>query len=195
MSVGYLRLAALLDQAYLIGANRAHPFALTRCSEYIRQHLGVPYLPPPTLADFCPAKSQWRPCQTRYPKSHYKQIIKNHGTQEQGHSWCTSHSRISYGVEIIILSSSALNMTLFALTTQTAALVCSFGKGVNLRYGLTILSWGYFSFASSVLTLGCTITSSPGTQLIGVVILFLSPVCNESTTRRTSAVFRPVEAG
>ena len=30
---------------------------------------------------------------------------------------------------------------------------------------------------------------------MGVVILFLSPVCNESMTRRTSAVLRPVEAG
>lgn len=36
---------------------------------------------------------------------------------------------------------------------------------------------------------------SPGTQLIGVVTLFLSPVCKESTTRSTSAVLRPVEAG
>ena len=35
----------------------------------------------------------------------------------------------------------------------------------------------------------------PGTQLIGVVTLFLSPVCNESTTRNTSAVLRPVDAG
>ncbi len=35
----------------------------------------------------------------------------------------------------------------------------------------------------------------PGTQLIGVVTLFLSPVCKESTTRNTSAVLRPVEAG
>ena len=37
--------------------------------------------------------------------------------------------------------------------------------------------------------------SLPGTQLIGVVTLCLSPVCNESTTRSTSAVLRPVEAG
>lgn len=36
---------------------------------------------------------------------------------------------------------------------------------------------------------------SPGTQLIGVVTLCLSPVCSESTTRSTSAEFRPVEAG
>lgn len=35
----------------------------------------------------------------------------------------------------------------------------------------------------------------PGTQFIGVVTLFLSPVCKESTTRNTSAVLRPVEAG
>lgn len=35
----------------------------------------------------------------------------------------------------------------------------------------------------------------PGTQLIGVVTLCLSPVCSESTTLNTSAVLRPVEAG
>jgi len=33
------------------------------------------------------------------------------------------------------------------------------------------------------------------TQLIGVVILCLSPVCRESMMRSTSAVLRPVEAG
>lgn len=50
------------------------------------------------------------------------------------------------------------------------------------------LAWSYT---------GCylPITSSPGTQLIGVVILCLSPVCSESSTRSTSAVLRPVEAG
>ena len=32
-------------------------------------------------------------------------------------------------------------------------------------------------------------------QLTGVVTPLLSPVCNESITRRTSAVLRPVEAG
>jgi hypothetical protein len=38
-------------------------------------------------------------------------------------------------------------------------------------------------------------TSSPGTQLTGVVILCLSPVCKESITRRISEALRPVEAG
>jgi hypothetical protein len=76
-----------------------------------------------------------------------------------------------------------------------AADVFSFGRGVVLRYGLIILKSGNSSFACSFLTLGCTITSSPGTQLIGVVILCLSPVCSESTILRTSAVLRPVEAG
>lgn len=86
---------------------------------------------------------------------------------------------------------------------------------MNRRYGFTIFMSGYFFFASSVGTDGCTITSSPkppllsassyqncldrvdlpGVQLIGVVILCLSPVCRESTTRSTSAAFRPVEAG
>ena len=37
--------------------------------------------------------------------------------------------------------------------------------------------------------------NSPGTQLIGVVTFCLSPVCNESTTLSTSAVFLPVLAG
>ena len=54
---------------------------------------------------------------------------------------------------------------------------------------------GKSSLAFSLLTLGWTMTSSPGTQLMGVVILCLSPVCSESTTRSTSAVLRPVEAG
>ena len=49
--------------------------------------------------------------------------------------------------------------------------------------------------ASSSFTDGCTMTSSPGTQLIGVVTRCLSPVWRESSTRRTSAVLRPVEAG
>jgi len=76
-----------------------------------------------------------------------------------------------------------------------AALVFSLGRGVTLRYGLMILKSGNISLACSSLMVGCTITSSPGTQLIGVVTLCLSPVCSESTMRRTSAVFRPVEAG
>lgn len=41
------------------------------------------------------------------------------------------------------------------------ALVCSFGRGVNLKYGLTIFISGQIFLASSVLTLGWTITSSP----------------------------------
>ncbi len=47
------------------------------------------------------------------------------------------------------------------LPHQTAALVFSFGSGVYRRYGLTILMSGQISFACSVLTVGCTITSSP----------------------------------
>lgn len=54
---------------------------------------------------------------------------------------------------------------------------------------------GNSSLACSLLTLGWTMTSSPGTQLMGVVILCLSPVWSESTMRRTSAALRPVEAG
>lgn len=99
----------------------------------------------------------------------------------------------------------------------------SFGRGVNRRYGLTTFIFGNSFSASSPLTLGWTITSSPshqvsspsitpnvypplpkstegmscspGTQLIGVVILCLSPVCKLSTTLKTSAVFLPVLAG
>ena len=58
-----------------------------------------------------------------------------------------------------------------------------------------ILKSGNRVLASSFLTEGCTITSSPGTQLIGVVMRCLSPVWSESTTRSTSAVLRPVDAG
>lgn len=79
--------------------------------------------------------------------------------------------------------------------SQTAALVSSCGNGVKRRYGLTTLILGNSFSASGLLTLGCTMTSSPGTQLIGVVTRCLSPVCSESTMRRTSAVLRPVLAG
>lgn len=58
----------------------------------------------------------------------------------------------------------------------------------------TVIRGKSFS-ASGDFTLGCTITSSPGSQLIGVVTLCLSPVCSESTIRSTSAVLRPVLAG
>jgi hypothetical protein len=71
----------------------------------------------------------------------------------------------------------------------------SFDSGVNRRYGLTILICGQMFFASSVFTLGWTMTSSPGCQLIGVVTLCLSPVCRESIMRRSSLELRPVEAG
>lgn len=49
--------------------------------------------------------------------------------------------------------------------------------------------------ASSPLMEGWTMTSSPGTQLTGVVTRCLSPVCRESMTRRISALLRPVDAG
>lgn len=86
--------------------------------------------------------------------------------------------------------------------------------GSNERtHGFTSLTSPNFFFAASVLTLGGTITSSPGLvivstiicarheqcvtyiQSIGVVTPLLSPVCKLSTTRKTSLVFRPVEAG
>ncbi|KAH9827007.1 hypothetical protein Tdes44962_MAKER09872 [Teratosphaeria destructans] len=73
--------------------------------------------------------------------------------------------------------------------------VCSLGSGVKRRYGLTTFIWGNSFSASSPLTEGWTMTSSPGTQLIGVVTRFRSPVWSESTMRSTSAVLRPVEAG
>lgn len=66
---------------------------------------------------------------------------------------------------------------------------------MNLRYGFTILNSGNSSLAFSLSTLGWTMTSSPGTQLMGVVMRYLSPVWSESTMRRTSAALRPVEAG
>ena len=89
----------------------------------------------------------------------------------------------------------------------TAALVSSLGRAVIRRYGcracqrlsrhknsrlchtLMALKLGNSFLASSSLTGGATITSSPGTQLIGVVMRCLSPVCRESTMRRTSVKF------
>lgn len=54
---------------------------------------------------------------------------------------------------------------------------------------------GNSCLASSLETGGATMTSSPTTQLTGVVIRYLSPVWRESMMRRTSAALRPVEAG
>ncbi len=95
-------------------------------------------------------------------------------------------------VTIIVRS----ELTRFQLPpAQTAALVFSFGRGVSRRYGFTALKLGNSILACSSLTDGAIITSSPGSQLIGVVTLCMSPVCSESTIRSTSAVLRPVEAG
>ena len=58
-------------------------------------------------------------------------------------------------------------------------------------------NFGKSCLASLSSTVGAMMTSSPGTQLIGVVTFLesLSLVCRESTTRRTSAVFLPQLAG
>ena len=55
----------------------------------------------------------------------------------------------------------APQVSTFGPDFQAPALVCSFGRGVNRKYGLTILIFGHSSFACSVFTLGATITSSP----------------------------------
>lgn len=77
----------------------------------------------------------------------------------------------------------------------TPADASPFGISVYLKYGFTSLKLGNTSFASSFLTLGWMITSSPGFQSTGVVMRYLSDACRESMTRSSSAVFRPVEAG
>ena len=68
----------------------------------------------------------------------------------------------------------------------------TWGASLATTYGFTSLTSPNFFLASSVLTLGGMITSSPGIQLIGVVTPFPSPVCSESMTLNTSLVFRPV---
>ena len=105
------------------------------------------------------------------------------------------HLHLSYATEDRWLHGDKLGARIGTFPIQTFALVCSFANGVKRRYGFTMFSCGYCFCASSVLTDGCTITSSPGSQFIGVVTLCLSPVCSESTMRNTSAVLRPVEAG
>lgn len=66
---------------------------------------------------------------------------------------------------------------------------------VNRKYFFTSLTSPNFFLASSVLTLGGTMTSCPFCQSIGVTTPFLSPSCKLSITLSTSAVFLPVLAG
>ena len=70
-----------------------------------------------------------------------------------------------------------------------------FSRGVVRKYGFKMRRCGHNLRASSSGTAGCTMTSLPGTQLMGVVTRNLSPVWSESTMRSTSAEFRPVDAG
>jgi len=69
------------------------------------------------------------------------------------------------------------------------------GREAYRRYGLTTRRFSKDFFASSSLISGSTITSSPGSQLTGVMTPYLSLYWSESTTRRISLVLRPVDAG
>jgi hypothetical protein len=91
----------------------------------------------------------------------------------------------------------ALVSTLTCLHQSTALLfpILYFPTLVNLKYFFTSLTSPNFFLASSVLTLGGTITSSPFCQSIGVAIPLLSAVCKLSITLNTSDVFLPVLAG
>jgi len=55
--------------------------------------------------------------------------------------------------------------------------------------------FGNFAFASSSLTAGTMMTSSPCFQLTGVATRCLSVSCSESITRRISSKLRPVVCG
>src|SRR2546426_11677343 len=70
------------------------------------------------------------------------------------------------------------------------------GCGTIRRYGLgDFQPPGYFCFASSSVTAGRMITSSPCFQFTGVATLCLAVSCIESTTRSTSSKLRPVLMG
>src|ERR1700678_1651158 len=71
-----------------------------------------------------------------------------------------------------------------------------FGCGTILRYGFgDFQPLGYFCFASSSVTAGRMITSSPCFQFTGVATLCLAVSCMESSTRSTSSKLRPVLMG
>src|SRR5262249_57674589 len=71
-----------------------------------------------------------------------------------------------------------------------------FGCGVRRRYGLSARQPpGNLPFASSSLTAGTMMTSSPCFQFTGVATLCLSVSCRESMTRRISSKLRPVVCG
>src|SRR5229473_354307 len=71
-----------------------------------------------------------------------------------------------------------------------------FGCGTIRRYGFGAFHPpGYFCFASSSVTDGRMITSSPSFQFTGVATLCLAVSCIESSTRSTSSKLRPVLIG
>src|SRR5262249_39049580 len=71
-----------------------------------------------------------------------------------------------------------------------------FGWGVRRRYGLSAFQpLGNFPLASSSVTAGMMITSSPCFQFTGVATLYCSVSWRESITRRISSKFRPVVCG
>src|SRR5579863_6684645 len=71
-----------------------------------------------------------------------------------------------------------------------------FGWGTIRKYGRGAFQpFGYFCFASSSVTTGRMITSSPGFQFTGVATLCFAVSCIESTTRSTSSKLRPVLIG
>src|SRR5689334_12506021 len=71
-----------------------------------------------------------------------------------------------------------------------------FGCGTIRRYGFgDFQPPGYFCFASSSVTAGRMITSSPCFQFTGVATLCLAVSWIESSTRSTSSKLRPVLIG
>src|SRR5207244_458989 len=71
-----------------------------------------------------------------------------------------------------------------------------FGCGVRRRYGLRVFQpFGNLALASSSLTAGTMITSSPCFQFTGVATLWASVSWSESITRKISSKFRPVVCG
>src|SRR5206468_815485 len=63
------------------------------------------------------------------------------------------------------------------------------------KYGLIVLKPGNDFAASSFVTAGVMITSSPCFQFTGVATLYFAVSCIESSTRRISSKLRPVVIG
>jgi hypothetical protein len=121
-------------------------------------------------------------------------VILNHCRPSQ--SWsqvCSAANVTAQHYSVLILFYIPFHLT--GYHTSHFIPLTYFPTLVNLKYFLTSLTSPNFFLASSVLTLGGTITSSPFCQSIGVAMPLLSAVCKLSITRNTSDVFLPVLAG